>query len=257
MNATRLLQALLLTFCALPSSGCFALWDADIEPLYEIEDDQWVVVKPFEDPSFPRSPWDSPTGHEAAMLTTEALRAMAPFNTVRYAEVLELMVAPIDEKSKKDSDSAGLDVRKLDNKKLSDLVAADYVLVCKILKFELKDPNNVNMTKGTAMVEASLFKVALTDDEIEEAEEKTERDLRRERAFKEAGIASLGPVGHGGRFVASGTITVHYPDDYLNQYGTPFLDPAVVREKLLSRIGHKVAELWYEHEPEKKLGTGS
>lgn len=252
---TRTLLGLVLAAFVLPSSGCFSLFDETIEPMYEVDDDQWVVVKPFKDPNFPHSPWDSPVGHELAMRTTEALKRMAEFETVPYGEVLELMIAPADETDDK-ADDSGLDVRTLTEKEFSDLCAADFVLVCKILRFELKDPKNINMTQGTAVAECALFKVALTPEDVEAAEEHTERDIRKAKARREAGL-EMTPVGRGGHYVATQTVTATYPDDYLNQYGQVFLDPVMVRDRLITNLARKVAELMYEHEPDKGKGTGN
>jgi hypothetical protein len=251
---TRTLQAVALAVFLLPSTGCFSLWGETIDAMYQIDDDLWVAVKPFKDPNFPHSAWDSPVGHELAMRTTDILLGVADHRTVPYSEILELMIAPSDEEDA--DDATGLDVRSLSDKEFSDLVGADFVLVCKILRFELKDPNNINMTQGTAIAECSLFKVALTDEDVEVAEERTERDIRVRKARRLAHL-KMTPVGRGGHYVATKTVSAKYPDDYLNQYGSTFLDPALVRDKLITNLAKAVAKLMYEHEPEEGKGTGN
>ena len=128
MKTRRLLSTLVLSLLVLPSSGCF-LFSDDVEPIYEIDSDDFLVVHPLKDPAFPRSAWDSPTGHDIAMRATTVLSRMAEFNLVPYERVMELMYVPPKEDEEGKSDDVGLDVRTLTERQLADLVGADYVLV--------------------------------------------------------------------------------------------------------------------------------
>jgi hypothetical protein len=246
-----------LALLVLPTSGC-SLFEDTIDPVYEIEDDEYLVVMPFKDPAFPRSAWDSPLGHEAALSTTTFLQRFAEFETVEYANVLELMYLPPADDQQEQGDDVGLDVRSLSEKEVGDLCGADYVLVVKILLWEESDPKNINMVRGTATAECKLFRVAITEEEIEDAEELTERELRMKKAREAYNLADGGEVAVGGAWVDTSTVTAHYPDDYLNQYGSPFMDKQTVRGELILRLADKVAKLYYEHDVEDDFkGSGS
>lgn len=256
MKIPRLLSALILCLLVLPSSGCF-LFSDDIEPIYEIDEDDFLVVHPMKDPEFPRSAWDSPTGHDLALRASAALNVMAEFNVVPYEKVMELMYVAPKEDDEGKSDDVGLDVRTLSERQLADLVGADYVLVCKILRFRTKDPLNVNMTQGTATIECNLFRVAKSDSDEEAVADLNERELRVQRARERIGLGPSALIAGGGKYVARAVVTVKFPDDYLNQYGEAFLDEKIVREKLMDKAAADVSKLLYEHEPDDVPGSGA
>jgi hypothetical protein len=254
-------KLLALAALLLSTSGC-GLFTDSIEPKYEIDDDAYVVVMPFKDPDFPHSRWDSPRGHDLALKTTNYFETWGEFYTVSYGKVLELMYLPPrepkeGEKADKSSDDIGLDVRRLSEKEFADICGADYVVVCKLLQFRARDPKNINMTQAMATAECKLFRVAVTKGQEKAAEELTARERRMKKAREAAGLPDGGPVAVGGKWVDTQTVTVKWPDDYLNSYaGDIFLDPLVVKEKLKQRLARAVSRLYYEYEPEE-YGSGS
>ncbi|RMG16102.1 MAG: hypothetical protein D6731_06985 [Planctomycetota bacterium] len=257
MTRRPVLCALLLFSC----TGC-GLFSDSIEPKYEIDEDAWVAVMPFQDPDFPTSRWSSPRGHDLALKTTQFLERFAEFNTVDYGKVLELMYLPPrepkeGEEAPASSDAIGLDVDSLSEKKFADICGADYVVVCKILHYQLRDPKNINMTQASATAECKLFRVAVTRAQEKAADELTARERRMREARRAAGLPDGGPVAVGGKWVDRQVVTVKWPDDYLNSYaGDIFLDPQVVEEKLKERLARAVSRLYYEYEPEE-YGSGS
>jgi len=233
--------------------------------VWEIDDDEYVVIYPFKDYDYPTA-WDSAKGHDLAMRVTEHLNAYGDFNVVPYGSVLELLIAPPVEPKESDGDARGdqkhplgIDVRELTPRKLGELTAADYVLVCNILKWEIQDPKNINMTRGTATAEVRLFKLAKGKTEIEQAEMDAERARRIDQARTERGLAPLGEPLLGGWFIGARNVmvTAHFPTDYLNQYGEIFLEPELVRQGLLKELAKKVSYLLYEHDPPDTPGSGS
>lgn len=267
--------ALLLLPVAL-ATGCF--FPDSVDPIYEIDDDEIVVVQPFKEPGVD-SPWDSTLGHQLAEATSRALRANVDFIVRPYGEVLELLIAKPkgaddDEKKKKAKDGdddddgegkkkppasdadLGPDVREFEPEKLAQLTDANYVVVATIKRFETRERLNINMRKGTGTIEVRLFKIATTDDEKQTAKEKNESLERRNKAREKMGLAPLGKLPYGGKFVARAKVTARYPDDFLNQYGDPFLDDLKIREGLIRALGEKVAKLLYEHDREPLEGMG-
>ena len=240
--------------------GCHALWVDDIDPVYEVDDEEYVVVFPVNDPDF-RSPWDSTLGHKIAQETTEILKNNAEFMVVPYSRVIELMLAPkVEDEGDDDSvrvHEPALEVRDLDPTKVAELVGADYVLITKLLEWQLADPKNINMMKATGVANVRLFKYAKTEGQVKKAIEETERVRRINKARKAAGLAPLGEQYEGGRFVSRDEVSASYPDDYLNQYGDIFLDRRVMEEGLINGLARKIAELYYSHEPEDMKGSGN
>jgi len=248
--------ALLLAALLLPSAGC-SLFSDDIDPVYEIEDDEYLVVYPVKEPDF-SSAWDSPTGHELALLVSERLGANVDFHVSSYGNVLELLVAPPARNTTDGpvgDEKIGLDVREITPRKLADVVGSDYVLVCEIKKFELRDPLNINMSRATGVVEAKLFKIAKTKAQQEYADEEAARQKRMENARRQLNLDPTGINPYGGSFVAVNSVTAFYPNDYMGQYGETFADPADMRRGLLGELARKVAQLYYSHPPEKVPGS--
>lgn len=245
---------------ALPllASGCFGLGAESIDPVYEIDEEKYVVVHPFKDLDLPTA-WDSPLGHELALRTTEVLNREADFYVCPYGDVLELLIAPPSKTANPKGDEAiGLDVRTLTPKKLGELMGADFVLMAKLTQFDLRDPLNINMVQGTAKAEVTLFKLAKTDEEEEDAEEASERMKRMNEARKALGLDAAGEPLAGGWFVGpTSTVEANYPDDFLNQYGDVFLDEQVIRDGLIRVLARKVAQLYYEHDKERLSGSGN
>lgn len=262
-------RLVLLLPLLLPTAGCFSLFGDTVDPIYEIDDEDQLVVYPFKEPGVD-SPWDSTLGHQLAQATTNQVREHVDFIVRPYGSVLELLVAQPKKNKKKrmkadqeegdddeDEGQLGPDVRDFDAEKLAQLTDSRYVLICEIIRFSLKDPLNINMSKGTATVEAKLFKVAHTRSEKESAKRQSESLKRRNKARAKLGLEPLGKLPMGGKFVAKKTITARFPDDFLNQYGEPFMDPVAVRKGLIKAVADKVAKLLYEHEPEPLKGSGN
>lgn len=251
----RLLALTLLTLPCL--AGCFSFGD-DVDPIVEIDDDQYVVVHPFDDFDYP-SAWDSPRGHDLALRVTDILNRSAEFLVCPYNDVLELLVAPPAAAAEGDDAAIGLDVRRLTPRQVADLTGADYVILCRIKQFEVRDPLNINLVKGTATAEVRTFKVAKTKREREHAEEEAERIRRMNAAREKLNLETSDDPLMGGSFVGPriSTVTAHYPTDYLNQYGEVFLSQDVVRAGLMKELARKVAELFYSHEVERQAGSGS
>lgn len=233
MNRTAL-AAVLLLVC--PVAGC-GMGDI-VDPVYEIDPDDYLVVMPFKDPDFPER-WDSPVGHETAMRTTENLQREAEFNTRAYEDVIGLYQAE--------------DVSKLSPRDVAALCKADYVLVCEFEELELRDRMSVNIAQGKARVKVRLFEVERRSAEKEEKERVKAEELRAARA--RAGMPEI-PYDRGGRFVgeAERTLEIRYPSDFMSPGGEPFLEPFDIQQGLMLSVARKVAKLYYPH-PEEKIET--
>lgn len=245
---TSYLRPLLLALALLPTAGC-GLFSDDVKPIYEIDDDDIVVVHPFSDPDFD-SAWDSQTGHELARRTTEVLSDNAPFVVVPYDEVALLMHAPAAD------DGIGLDVRTLTPAKLAELTGADYVVMADILSFQLRDPRSVALHQASGFVDVKLFKLARSSKEKRDAAKDNERRARIRAAYARHNIDDPRETVYGGKMVAGARIEAIYPDTYLDQYGAEFLDPLTARAGLIRVLGKRAAQLFFEHEPEKLGATG-
>lgn len=255
-----------LALFAIFVTGCFG---DDVPPIYEIPDDEYVVVYPSSEPSL--SAWDSTIGHRISEATTRRLETFGEFHTVPYGEVIELMYARPDEgdddddddednelRKKKDDGKVGLDVRKISPEKLAELVGADWVIVVEVSRFQEKDPNNINMVRGSANASVKLFKLAKSDNERRKARKLSEREKKRREARKRHGLDPGGSVqADGGEWVANADVAANFPKDFFGQYGETFLDPVKARKGLIEELGDKVAKCFYEHEPDKLSGSGN
>lgn len=251
------LLRLLLAACALVVTGCFG---DDIPPIYEIPDDEYVVVYPASEPGL--GAWDSTIGHRVSEATTRNLEVNGDFLTVPYAEVIELMYAEPssarDDKSTEEDEKIGLEARKITPEKLAELTGADWVVVVEITHFQERDPNNINMIRATANAGVKLFKLAKSSNEKKEARERSERERRRDLARARAGLKPTGKsLMDGGKWVAGKDITANFPKDFFGQYGETFLDPIEARKGLIDQLGDVVAKCFYEHEAEKLAGSGN
>lgn len=235
----------------LPSAGC-ALFSDDIEPIWEIEDDDYVVVHPFHDAEADTA-WGSRDGHALAAQTTEELASHADFHVVPYEDVLALMVARDPEQGA----GAALDVQELTPKELADLTGADYVVMGDVLELQLRDPKAVALVQARGTMDIKLFRVARGREEREVAEELSERQRRIEQARARLHLTPSKQSPHGGRIVAGGRVSAIYPDTYLDRDGVPFLDPMLARRGLIGNLAKKAAKLLYPHEPEPVLGAGN
>lgn len=224
-------------FFAATLTGCPGM--EIVDPVHEIEGDEFLVVMPFKDPDFPDR-WDSnPRGHDAARLTTEVLSREADFGVRAYEDVLGLYLAE--------------DVTKLSPRDVAALCKADYVLLCDFERLELRDPKNINMVQGTARVKVRLFQVERRTPEEEEKERRRADEQRRARE-----AAGIGPLDwdRGGRFVAKAerVVEARFPSDFMHPGGDIFLDPDQVQEGLMRAVASKVAKLYYPH-PKEKIET--
>jgi hypothetical protein len=248
-----LLLALLLSAFSLV--GC--LGDDAIEPIYEVPDDEYVVVFPAREGSS-ESAWSSTIGHRIAEATTRRLEAKADFLTVPYGEVIELMYAEPNANARKGNDNeAGLDVRAITPEKLAELTGADWVIVIDVLHFQEKDPKNINMTRASGSADVKLFKLAKSSGEKKKARTSSERRRKRDAARKAHDLKPLGETPDGGKWVASKSVSASYPKDFFGTYGESFLDPVEARKGLIEEIGDKVSKCFYEHEKETMPGSGN
>ncbi len=243
------LRPLLLALALLPTAGC-SLFSDDIEPIYEIDDDAFVVVHPFADADFD-SPWQSDKGHRLAQLTTEQLAANADFRVVPYDDVMLLMHAPVNP----ESGAPGLDVTTLTPAQLAELTGADYVIMGDILHFELQDPRAVALHQASGRADVRLFKVAKSAEDRAKASKRSERQERIRKAYRDVDLVEPGETYYGGSFVAQGRVEGIYPDTYLGQYGESFLDRDTAFAGLCVVLSRRAAQLFYEHEPEKLGGS--
>lgn len=229
MNRT-ILAAILL---ASPLSGCGG-FDM-VDPVWEIEPEEHLVVMPFKDPDF-KDRWDSPRGHDAAMRATEILQRECDFGVRPYEEVLGLFQAE--------------DVTKLSPRDVAALCRSEYVLVCDFEQLDLRDPKNINMTQGTARVKVRLFQVERRSAEVEERERV--KNEERNEALRRANMPPI-EYDRGGRFIAKAerVVEVRYPNDFMHPGGDIFLKPDDVQQGLLLAAAKKVAKLYYPHAEEK------
>ena len=70
---------LLASVCLL-AAGCISPFPDMVEPVYEVPEDDYLVVFPIKEQDFP-SPWDSPMGHYVAQRVSETLATEADFMT--------------------------------------------------------------------------------------------------------------------------------------------------------------------------------
>lgn len=247
-----------LTFSLLALTGCFG--DNTVEPIYEIPDEEFVVVFPAAEPGSSNG-WNSAIGHRVSEATTRRLESFGEFLTVPYSDVIELMYAEPNEESsegkKSDDGSVGLDVSKITPLKLAELTGADWVITIDLLHFQEKDPKNINMSRASGSADVKLFRVARSKTQRKKAKEVNERVRKRNRVREQLGLKPIGETPDGGKWVAEKTIKAAYPKDFFGQYGESFLDPVEARKGLIESIGRKVAELFYEHEEEKMPGSGN
>lgn len=253
-----------LALFAIFATGCFG---DDIPPIYEIPDDEYVVVYPSSEPGL--GAWDSTIGHRISESATRLLEGFGEFHTVPYGEVIELMYArpakddgddddDDDDDKKADDGKVGLEVRKITPEKLAELVGADWVIVVEVSRFQEKDPNNINMVRGSANASVKLFKLAKSDVERRKARKLSDRERKRREARKRAGIDPRGSVeSDGGEWVAAKDVKANFPKDFFGQYGETFLDPIKARKGLIGELGDQIAKCFYEHEPEKMNGSGN
>ncbi|MBL4849966.1 MAG: hypothetical protein JKY65_30930 [Planctomycetes bacterium] len=258
MNTPRLIA---LALFAIFATGCFG---DDIPPIYEIPEDEYVVVYPSSEPSL--AAWDSTIGHRISEATSRRLETFGEFRVVPYGEVIELMYAePASDDEDEDGDESkddgkvGLEVRKITPEKLAELTGADWVIVIECSLFQEKDPNNINMIRASARAGVKLFKLAKSDDERQEARTRTDRERKRDKARKLAGLKTKrgATQSDGGEWVAGKDISANYPKDFFGQYGETFLDPIKARKGLIEELGEVVAKCFYEHEPGKLSGSGN
>jgi hypothetical protein len=233
MSRTALASLLLL----LPLAGCETFGHTD--PVWEIDEEEHIVVMPFKDPDFPDR-WDSPRGHETAMRTTEILQREAEFGVRPYEDVIGLFQAD--------------DVNKLSPREVAALCKADYVLVCEFEQLELKDPKSINLIQGSSRVRVRLFQVERKSETEEDA---AQRKADEQRAARErAGLPPL-EYDRGGRFIgdAERVVEARFPSDFMNPGGELFLEASDVEAGLLLATAKKVARLYYPHQ-EDKIDTG-
>lgn len=230
MNRTALAALLLLV---LPAAGC-GMGDI-VDPVYEIDPEDYLVVMPFKDPDFPER-WASPVGHETAARLTENLQREAEFNTRAYEDVLGLYQAD--------------DVNKLSPRDVAALTKADYVLVCDFEELELRDRMSVNIAQGKARVKVRLFQVERRSAEKEEKERAKNAELQQAR--RQAGMPDI-PYDRGGRFLgeAERTLEIKFPSEFMAPGGEPFLEPFDIQQGLMLSVAKKVAKLYYAHPAEK------
>lgn len=254
---TNILRCCALALFALAATGCFG---DDIPPIYEIPDDEYVVVYPASEPGV--NSWDSTIGHRVAEAATRRLETHGEFYTVPYADVIELMYAEPegtkDERSSEEDEKIGLDVRKITPEKLAELTGADWVIVVDISHFQERDPNNINMTRATANAEVKLFKLAKSSNEKRESRERSDRERKLDEARRRAGLKDRKrSLFDGGKWVAGKDVTANYPKDFFGQYGETFLDPVEARKGLIEELGEVVSKCFYEHEPDTLAGSGN
>ena len=95
-TSTSALRLLGLALVLSLLTGCLG---DDVPPIYEIPEDDYVVVYPASEPGV--NSWTSTIGHRVSEAATRRLETYGEFLTVPYGEVIELMYA---EPLKKDKD---------------------------------------------------------------------------------------------------------------------------------------------------------
>jgi len=231
--------ALSLSPLVLALSGCMG-FGHDVEPIYEIEPEAWVVVMPFKDPDY-HGRWDSPVGHDLAKVTTDFLLANGEFYTRPYQDLLDLF-------------NAETDLNALTPRDIAALCRADYVVVPDLIRWDPKDELGVGIVKATSKVRVRLFKVIRGRSE-EVDEEEADRIEEQNEARRRAGLEMIA-YDRGGRYVAEKEIEGSYPDTYLDQYGETFLDERDALVGLVGTTADKVAKLFYEYEEPHDIGEG-
>jgi hypothetical protein len=224
--STRLTGLVLLL---LPLAGCQA---ALVPPVHEIEDDQSMVVIPFADPDFPDR-WQSPRGHDLAMRTTEMLGQSVDFRICSYDKVLGLAGKP--------------DASRLRPGDIAAQTNSDYVLICQVVQFQLRDPLNINMKQGLARVKVRLYQ-ADAPKESHDARDR-QRDDEQEAARTRLHLAPMG-AERGARFVREDEVEAKWPTDFLDQYGEINLEDEQIQAELIVATARKIAKLYTEHERE-------
>lgn len=227
MTSSRAGLVFFLLLVALP--GC----QADlVAPVHDIDSDQSMVVIPFSDPDFPDR-WQSPRGHDLAMRTTEALGGSVDFQVRPYERVLELAGTP--------------DPGRLRPGDIAARTGSDFVLVCEVVQFQLKDPLSINIAQGTARVKVRLYEADAPRESHDERDR--QRDADQERVRRERDLAPLGPE-RGARFLREDEVVARWPSDFHDQYGDVFLEPERIQAELVVATARKIARLYYEHERE-------
>jgi hypothetical protein len=207
---------------------------------YYIDETHDLVVLPFKDPDF-HSRWDgSPLSHDLGRATVDHLARNVDFRVRPYDDVV------IDLHQAENRDPRDLSARDV-----AEICGVDYVLLCDVKEWQLKDPLNLNLHKGTAEIQARLYKIdrRVTTEDDEEAQERLDAQTR---AREQAGLPPIDLVA-GGRYVDDFTVEARFPIEYMNQYGELFMDPDVVEQGLINAVGRKVAELYFDHEEQFKL----
>lgn len=224
--------ALLLLLPAL--AGCETFGHQD--PVWEIEEEEHLVIMPFKDPDFPDRWEGNPRGHDAALRTTQILQREAEFGVRPYEDVIGLFQAE--------------DMSKLSPREVAALCKAEYVLVCDFEELELKDPKSIGLSQGSAQVRVRLFQVERKSEEDEERAARRAEDQRQAR--ERAGMPTL-DYDRGGRFIpdAERVISAKFPSDFMSPGGEPFLESPDIEQGLLATVAKKVAKLYYPHQAEK------
>lgn len=234
----RILPVSLLAL--LPLTGCILGGATTIDPVWEIEPEETVVVVPFKEPDF-QDRWDSPTGNRLAELTTQLLAENADFEVCPYRKVLELYAA-----EKKD-------VRQLRPRDVAALTKADYVIVCDVERWDPSEVKGVGITQANTRAKARLFKV---DRKNRDTDEEAQARVREQNeARKDIGLEPV-LVERGGDFVSTVEVNAKYPDTFMGQEGETFLDQAEAEAGLIAALAREVALLYYEHEEEFKKHKG-
>src|SRR5690606_20314945 len=118
-----------------------------------------------------------------------------------------------------------------------------------------RDPRNVAFFQASGHADVKLFKLARSSKEKRDAAEENERRERIRKAYARHNIDDPRETVYGGKVVAGARIEAIFPDTYLDQYGSPELDPLTARAGLIRALGKKAAQLFFEHEPEKLGGS--
>ena len=228
------MKQFMVCVAVLALAGCSdSTW---VDPIYEIDDDQKLVVMPFWDQDFPTR-WDSPLAHELGRQAASELAQNVDFRVRNYEDtILDLLQA-----ERKDP-------RELRERDVAEITGVDFLLVCDIEQWDLRDPLNINLNKGTAKIRAKLYKLEPERYEDEDDEQDARERLQAQNdARRRAGLPEVEYVS-GGNFVREVVVNARYPETYLNQYGDIFLDPDQIELGLIRTTAEKVAKLLYGHE---------
>lgn len=216
----------------LASAGCWG--ETIVDPVHEIPPEEALLVVPFREPHLPER-WDSQLGNELARDTTTILTREAEFQVRPYEDVLSLYQAD--------------DIAKLSFGQIAALCRAEWLLICDIVKFDLKDPKSINLQQAEATVKVRLFQVDPPGRKRDARE--TERSRSQREAREGLGMSTLVDE-RGGRFVREDTVEAKFPTDFHSQYGQLFMEPAEMERGLAGVIARKVSKLYYPH-PEEKV----